>query len=566
VQQDINVQCDSSLASVIVPSATNVSWDDAVGGFQPINLNGATSQFTYVNYPPTTTVWSQFTWFELYNGIETVGPVTNAWTYTPKIGMTRVELTITDGCHFSTSFVNITGNCQTVAPVIAAVTSPVNSGTPVALSAAGTPRAGFLAFTWTVISAPAGSAAAPTPPFGQATSITPIVAGTYVIQVLAGDGCTTNTTTVSFTVQCTQPLSPVASASVMTVNWNQNAFDRIDLDGNASVTGPTNVLSAIWTISGPINSVYYAPQNLITILSTNSTNTQNVTNATDVQYVNMFMRNFTTTTYDSYTITLPAATNPLLRFPTCFYPDVDGTYTLTLTLTDTCHVNTSTIQVNARCQAAPTIMFKAHERELWNSNKTYVNLTAGSTADNVSYDITLNRNSVRRIVLNATGSAPQSNSKLEYYWSWRFPDPRANTAGAQNDIDSPFGAAAEVILPKIGTYYMLLTVHDGCVASFLNITLNAKCDSSVPTLNVGNQSTTTTDGVKFTTLVLQNTAKNQDGSNQLQCDDVVSWAFMNFTEQSPTGPKYNLFGAANAVSSTVFVWVSLIAATLFVLW
>jgi len=106
---------------------------------------------------------------------------------------------------------------------------------------------------------------------------------------------------------------------------------------------------------------------------------------------------------------------------------------------------------------------------------------------------------------------------------------------AQNGIDSPYSSTAELVLPGVGVYYILLTVHDGCAVSQMNITISATCDSTPPTPNFGNRTTVSSNGLNAITLELENTQLEKGGSNQFSCDFVTQWTFYNFTEKSPTG-------------------------------
>jgi len=151
------------------------------------------------------------------------------------------------------------------------------------------------------------------------------------------------------------------------------------------------------------------------------------------------------------------------------------------------------------------------------------------------HHVTLTRDSPRRLRLDASNSTSNSNSQLSFYWAWRYPDPRWNTSQAQDGIDSPYSSTAELILPAVGDYYILLTVHDGCAVSQLNMTLHAQCDSTPRTPNFANRSSVSTNGRNSVTLDLENTQTEKDGSNQFSCDFVTDWALYNFTENSPTG-------------------------------
>jgi hypothetical protein len=213
---------------------------------------------------------------------------------------------------------------------------------------------------------------------------------------------------------------------------------------------------------------------------------------------------------------------------------------LTLILNDGCQTSNASFTVTAQCplSTAPTIVAAVLPRLPVSSDPNatepnYVsqNLTAGGQ----DWIVTLTRDSPRRLRLDASNSTSNSNSQLSVYWAWRYPDPRWNTSEAQDNIDSPYSSTAELILPGVGDYYILLTVHDGCAVSQLNITLHAQCDSTPRTPNFANRTTVSTNGRNSVTLELQNTQLERDGSNQFSCDFGTDWALYNFTEDSPTG-------------------------------
>jgi hypothetical protein len=242
-----------------------------------------------------------------------------------------------------------------------------------------------------------------------------------------------------------------------------------------------------------------------------------------------------------YTVVIPNELNNGLQwFASCFYPDVAGTYTLTLTLADGCQTNNASFTVNANCpqSSAPNIVAAVLPRLPQSSdpNATEPNyVSLNTSAGSQDWLITLTRDSPRRLRLDASNSTSNSNSKLSFYWAWRYPDPRWNTSAAQDDIDSPYSSTAELVLPGVGNYYILLTVHDGCAVSQLNITLSASCDSTPRTPNFGNRTTVSSNGRSLVTIELENTQLEKDGSNQFSCDFVTEWTFYNFTEKSPTG-------------------------------
>jgi len=123
---------------------------------------------------------------------------------------------------------------------------------------------------------------------------------------------------------------------------------------------------------------------------------------------------------------------------------------------------------------------------------------------------------------------------------------------------------AETVLPGVGTYYLLLTVHDGCAISTRNLTIQAVCSGTTKSPNFNNRTTVSSNGRNYITLDLENVAKEKDGSNQFACDTVTDWSFYNFTENSPTGvnvapaspsplpPSASLFEAFDRLFHSIF--------------
>jgi hypothetical protein len=572
-QRQIQVVCDASINAGITmtapfsSSANNVTitWDPAIlptGGWPLVTLDSAPlTTFQFVNNPTPAQGTQNFIW---------AGPLTNVSApilnfNKPGLafggGSYNITLIATDLCVYSTRMITINYRCNALTPSVTVTpTGTIPSGTTVNLDASGT--IGATNFLWTLLSAPAGNAAIITNANTGTPQITPVVTGTYYIQVQVGDGCQFQYANVSFTVSCPFPLTPVPSASSTNVAWNANAFPRVELNGQGSNIGsrPNGAAGISWTwqIQGPMYSVYYAPKGLTTFTYSNVT-VNSTTSDGNYTYFTSIYNMTTLQTVQDYTVIIPnEAPFGQSNFAACFYPDVAGAYSLTLILSDGCQTNNASFTVNANCpqSTAPNIQAAVLPRLSTSSDPNatqpnYVsqNLTAGSQ----DWLITLTRGSPRRLRLDASNSTSNSNSKLSFYWAWRYPDPRWNTSEAQDDIDSPYSSTAELVLPGVGDYYILLTVHDGCAVNQLNITLHASCDSTPRTPNFGNRTTIGSNGRSSVTIELENTQVEKDGSNQFSCDFVTDWTFYNFTERSPTGVNVVPQPPGSTSTSTTFV-------------
>jgi hypothetical protein len=542
VDQAMLVQCNAQITPSFTSTPTGpvVSWDDTVNRFPTLNL-ADTSTFTFTTNPPAPGQ-RLITWHYPASGVpDGIGAAT---TFTPPNNTETtyaVNMLASDGCTYAMSTQTFSFRCLALTATITGAPSTTPTGSTVVLTAgAGAPRAGIpVVATWSFVQAPTLSTATITPTSANTASTTLFAGGTYTIQVSVTDGCTTANTTVTVTVTCNQMLVATASASTTSLTWSNNAFGRVDLNGNSSNTGGRVIgdpsIAVRWLISGPMYSAYYSPTGLITSvqnLPSNTTSTQVIGNYT---YITLNLTASTTTTTSNYLITLPLAINePLLNFPSCFYPDVPGSYSLTLELTDRCQQSTAPISVNTVCSDAPTINITARERDGWNATAVPYIKAGSNTQDNYTWTVTLSRAGLRRVHFDASGTIGAAPGRLSYYWSWRSPDPKANSTAAQANIDLPYGPQAEIVFPSVGTYYLSLSVHDGCAFTQANVTIIAVCDTKSSDVNFNNGSSTARDGSMTSVVQLQNTHLN-DGVDPLACSS-ASWVFYNFTEFSPTGP------------------------------
>jgi len=237
----------------------------------------------------------------------------------------------------------------------------------------------------------------------------------------------------------------------------------------------------------------------------------------------------TTTTYAQVQLINSNGINTETAFPTCIYPDIDGAYSVKLTIYDLCTWSTDTVAVTAQCAGAPTVVASASEAIGYNG--TYVTQALNYTADYPKYDVMLSRDHPRRVKLDASASQGFSTSKLTYYWAWAAPDPRAGTLNAQDDIDQPYGSMAAITLGKNDTYNLELTVHDGCSFKKLPITLFADCMHEP--LDIQGDNRLTVRGGQVGGSLLQ-TFKLTEMS-QAECAYLNQWAFVNYTAEPAAG-------------------------------
>jgi hypothetical protein len=191
-------------------------------------------------------------------------------------GLYTLRLTLTDGCRFSQADVTVNASCN-AAPVAVlrnATESPpmVNALVSLDASLSSDQDNDTLSFYWSFLSAPtppgfnaSGNETQPyTPQFsstgGRVSSFVPVVAGSYVVQVLVSDGCSnaTATLTVTATLPCTQVAQTAVSVSVA-YGYISGAASVICLDGG-SFFGPQNSSLASDAPSGtdgPFSDVAY---------------------------------------------------------------------------------------------------------------------------------------------------------------------------------------------------------------------------------------------------------------------------------------------------------------------
>ena len=103
-------------------------------------------------------------------------------------------------------------------------------GTAISLTASGSdPDGGAVTYAWTVVSAPTGSTAAPSPADAGTTSFTPDAAGSYTLRFcVTDDEATTTCCTVGVmaTPSCTPPTAP--TLTVCPTSWDRRPVVQLD--------------------------------------------------------------------------------------------------------------------------------------------------------------------------------------------------------------------------------------------------------------------------------------------------------------------------------------------------
>lgn len=193
-------------------------------------------------------------------------PITYAWTLSPPEGSTAalastassgtsfyadvtgvyvITLTVSDGVLSSSATVRLTA--QNLAPVASAGTNrSVTRNTLVTLDGRGSsdPNGDPLTYSWALTSLPAGSGATLANAGTATPTFTPDVAGPYVAQLSVSDGSLTSTASVTITAVDPPPIANAGPASTANVG---NAFL---LDGGASADPDGEAITYAWTMTG----------------------------------------------------------------------------------------------------------------------------------------------------------------------------------------------------------------------------------------------------------------------------------------------------------------------------
>jgi hypothetical protein len=553
IQKTITLQCDATITPSFAPNGTyNVNWDNNTGGWPNTVLTPGTfaNTFSFGQWPTQTVAnnlgLQSFTWYQ--DGAFLTSTGTSTPISIPPSGTnstSSIEMWASDGCTYMSGAlarVNITWHCYD--KLNALITSnatnlmQIPTGSLVnffsnSSTLSGPP--GTNGYFWSVTSWPADFTGS-LPTSNIATfDWTPTWGGVYVVTLIIGDGCTSSTVSVTVQVQCTVTLPLQARAlsadgvTPATFTWNRNNFGQVLLDSNGTRPTVINGISYTWKVlNAPQYSIFYP---LVTTTSDiSNTTTANTTSQSADGYYTIWESNLTytetNTTWTQYVVLVNKITlQPTTAFPSCFYPDIAGTYQVELTAIDSCQQQVSVINVPVNCASKPTPQIAVTEHALFNANKEspYVTNQGGN-----SWKIQLSRSAPRRVLLDARSSIQYSNSQMSYYWGWAIPDPRADTPAAQDELETPYASTSALTIKKAGKYHLFLTVHDGCDVNYLNFTLDAQC--SEPDQSLGPNVTVNSDGRNLNTFQLS----MKQGDQQIQCSS-NTWTFYNFTMASTSG-------------------------------
>jgi len=567
--QAINVQIDlnGGGSSITVTYVANV-------GFPSITASGAGTTFSPQGSPPVGTVTTQnYQWYvngTFFSGGQTI--VYNAPSFTP--GVQVFNLFADDGCQYQMGTGQVTYVC--LAKVISVTTTPppnsaVPSLTTINLDGSASSNYAGLSYLWTLTGAPSRNTATIQNANTMIATFTPSVMTNpgeyYNITFTVCDLCSCNSALYQYTVVCTSTLQPVATVTYPVIGapavfWNNSAFARVELDGSQSNLGgrafndPTQQFVYTWSIVGaPITSIFSVISMTTTSGPLFSNSSSGPTSDGNYSTTTSNYNQTTTNTSTSYQVFLVNSNNinSLIPFPSCMYPDIEGSFQVQLQLQDYCQVSTTTTTVNSQCQGSPSIVSNVTSAA---GAGSYVSQAPDWSPNAPSYNVSLSRAGARRVVLDASASQGYTYSRLEYYWSWSSPDPRAGTANAQANIDQPYGAMAAVDIQASGYYYINLTVHDGCAVSYQTITLYASCSPLAVALTYNAALSVTTGGPSSTS---QQTFFIQETS-QADCAYSNTWMVYNFS--SSTSASVPVPNTASMASPSFFAFLIMALFTL----
>jgi chitinase len=214
--------------------------------------------------------------------------------YADIAGVYTANLTVSDGSLTSSATVHITAqNYPPVANAGLNRTVPKNAPVTVDASASTDPDNDPLSFSWVLTSTPSGSTATLSSPTSAQATFTPDLVGTYVATVTVSDGVFSSNASVDITAVDTPPVANAGTGQAA------NAGNLVTLDGSASADPDQDPLTFSWTLTArPAGS--------------------------------------------GATLSSPTAVQPT------FTPDLVGTYSFSLTVSDGTHMSTpATVSVTA---------------------------------------------------------------------------------------------------------------------------------------------------------------------------------------------------------------------------
>lgn len=451
-------------------------------------------------------------------------------SFTPdKPGVYAVKLVVNDG-----SFGNVSAPANESLSVgdgkpTATITKPlaqVNVGTPIPLEglASTDPDGHLLQYSWTLISAPPGSAATIAQPGAVTTSFTPDKAGAYAVQLVTHDGAFGNVSvpdSVSVTVGDGKPLATIAALTPVTPGT------PVTLDGTSSLDPDNHPLNFQWkfttvpsgsqakiaqatsakTSFTPDKQGSYMVQlvvddGAIGNVSVPASESVTIGDGTPVANITKPLPNTAKTgtpvvldginssdpdkhlLYFTWTFTSkPAGSKATISEPkamtTSFTPDVTGLYAVRLVVDDGAIGNVS-LPDNA-------------------------SLNVGSGKPTARIAALPNPNTGTPVVLDGTTSFDPDNHLINYTWSFkRMP------AGSKAQILNPTAAMTSFTPDVAGLYEVKLVVDDGAIGNV--------SDPATETSNVNSGKPTAAITKPLTTPKNTGTPVVLDGSNSKDPD------------------------------------------------
>jgi hypothetical protein len=182
--------------------------------------------------------------------VSIAGAATSQATFTPSAtGVYEFELTVSDGELAARDTVRVTVGAANVAPTVdAGADQAVTLGAAATVTAtAADPDGDPLTFAWTVTSRPTGSTAAPNPTNAATVSITPDLAGAYVLQVTVTDG-RGGQAVDAVAVTATPPGTNRAPTADAGFDLEGTETITMTLDGSGSSDPDGDPLTFAWTV------------------------------------------------------------------------------------------------------------------------------------------------------------------------------------------------------------------------------------------------------------------------------------------------------------------------------
>ncbi len=424
------------------------------------------------------------------------GAATASPSFTPnKTGAYVITLTVSDGVNTATDTVTITvPNNAPTAEAGADQNIFFGLGETATLngSASSDPEGDPLTYSWTITSAPVGSAAALSDPAAVSPSLTPDKKGTYLITLTVSDGVNVSAAD-AVTITAYNVAPTIDAGSNQTVTWNTLAT----LSGTA--TDPeSKPMTYVWTITS-------APFGSTAALSGASTLTPSFTPDKSGSYVlTLSVSDAVNTVTDTLTITVPnnaptaeAGPDQNIFFGTGLTATLDGSAshdpegdTLTYTWAIVSSPSGSSASLSDIHAIHPTLTpDKKGAYLITLVVSDGVNLSASDAVTITAYNVapTAEAGSNQSVFFSGSGATatlagsgtdPESQP-LTYAWTI--------TSGPNTSISQLSNAniAGPVFTPTVkGSYVLSLVVNDGVNASTAD-TVSIMFYNAAPTANAG---------------------------------------------------------------------------------